>query len=107
LIIRIKYGSTNPEEGNGVYQKIAKNRPFLSPFTFWEFKLVFFPDLRTNASHVFSEISKMIKDELDMKVILYGSGKFSFNGNFTKKCRDKRSLKPKCSVSDIYKKTRR
>ena len=101
LLLRYKYGSSGSDDANASYQKLAYNKPVLSPYTFWEIKLN--PIDKNDHLEKISSIILTEKDEI--VVSLNGKGQYVTDEVKQSNCKhNKRNTKKtkECNFNDVY-----
>ena len=78
LLLRYQYGSTNSENANESFKKLASNKPMLSTYTFWQIKLN--PIKHPENRELFKEIAKLVKNTTDITLSLCGKGQYVSDG---------------------------
>ena len=106
LVLRYRYGSTNLNDANESFKKLAINKPVLSPYTFWEIKLR--PVIAKDKNHSLQEFSSLFLDKSEIIVSLNGRGNYVDSAFVNNSCRYKRDnpvlFKNSCSFHKNYEK---
>ena len=101
LLLRYRYGSTS--DANESFRKLAENVPMLSPYTFWELKLV--PIRNDDQKRYFDELMSIMKSGEEVIISLIGKGQYVTKSFFTEKfnCRVKRASRYRtCTFAKSY-----
>ena len=100
LMLRFRYGSRSNDDVNESFKKLKKNKPILSPYTFWKMKID--PVDPDEEKELFNRLSTLMAENHEIAIYLVGKGQYISKKFYSKKekhnCRIKRETSKNESI---------